>query len=396
VILRFALLLSLMVLVAYWVTVRQAVIQLKTIDPITAEQERTLAKQGFPKVSVIVPAFNEEDNIESCVRSILESSHLSYPYLDVIVIDDQSTDRTWAILQRLKEDSADSRLNIYEGLPRPIGQQWTGKNWACYQGAQRAEGAFFFFIDADVRLKPGAIAAVVQTAYAEKIDLLTCIPTIFCGSLIEYLVQPLIFINLLITFNSDIVKDPNTKITYALGPFLVFNSATYQKIGGHEAVARDVAEDVAFARLIKQNGFKLQHALGPKLASLRMYRNLSTLWEGWTKVLYVGAHRSIIAMGLLVFAMITAYIFPWVGLAIALSHLVQTGALIAWVEVGLAGIAVTVQYAVRAVGSSALGTLSRYWWLQSLGGLLIAVMAIVSIIKAETGWGWTWRGRSLK
>lgn len=120
------------------------------------------------------------------------------------------------------------------------------------------------FIDADVRLKPNASSAVIQTALDQQLDFLTCVPTISCGSLIEWLVQPLMFINLLVTFNAEVVKDPKTNTTYALGPFLLFRASTYCAIGGHKAVA----EDVAFPRRIKHNGFKSLQFLGANLASL--------------------------------------------------------------------------------------------------------------------------------
>ena len=390
------LLISLMTLLGYLKALSQAVVQLPRINSSEMPDQLVLPKFKAPTVSVIIPAFNEAENIEACVRSVLKSSQLSVEFLEVWVVDDQSTDDTLVILNTLQQKLADPRLKVLCGLQRPEAQIWTGKNWACYQAAQKATGEFLLFIDADVRLKPGAIAAVVQAAIADQIDLLTCIPAVVCGSLLEWLVQPLIFINVLVAFNSKLVKNPNTKTTYALGPFLLFRSSTYRAIGGHQAIADEIAEDVAFARKIKQGGFKLKHVLGSNLATLRMYRTSAALWEGWTKVLYVGAQRSLGAMGLLAFVMLAIYCVPWLGLILVLHHLFTAGTPLDGVELGLAGLAIWLQYKVRSIGSAALGTSTQYWWLQSFGGLLIAVMAIVSVIKAETGWGWTWRGRSLR
>ena len=390
------LLISLMTLLGYLKALSQAVVQLPRINSSEMPDQLVLPKLKTPTVSVIIPAFNEAENIEACVRSVLNSSQLSVEFLEVWVVDDQSTDDTLVILNTLQQNLADPRLKVLCGLQRPEAQIWTGKNWACYQAAQKATGEFLLFIDADVCLKPGAIAAVVQAAIAEQIDLLTCIPAVVCGSLLEWLVQPLIFINVLVAFNSKLVKNPNTKTTYALGPFLLFRNSTYRAIGGHQAIAGEIAEDVAFARKIKHGGFKLKHVLGPNLATLRMYRTSAALWEGWTKVLYVGAQRSLSAMGLLAFVMLAIYCVPWLGLILTLHQLFTAGTPLYGVELGLAGLAIWLQYKVRSIGSAALGTSTQYWWLQSFGGLLIAVMAIVSVIKAETGWGWTWRGRSLR
>ena len=390
------LLTSLVTLLGYLLALCRAVIQLPKIKLSELTDSLILSRDKIPAISVIIPAFNEVENIEACVGSVLKSSQISADFLEVWVVDDQSTDNTLALLNNLQQKLTDPRFKILCGLPRPNDQLWTGKNWACYQAAQRATGDFLLFIDADVRLKPGAIAAVVETAVANQIDLLTCIPAVVCGSLSEWLVQPLIFINVLVAFNSKLVKNPNSKTTYALGPFLLFRSSTYRTIGEHQAIAAEVAEDVAFARKIKHGGFNLQHILGINLATLRMYRSSAALWEGWTKVLYVGAQRSLVAMVLLAFVMLVIYCVPWLGLAVALYQLLNAGKTLSAIEVGLAGFAILLQYKVRSIGAAALGTSVRYWWLQSLGGLLIAVMAIVSIIKAETGWGWTWRGRSLQ
>ncbi len=394
VILLVLLLASVVTSIGYLVSVHQAAKQLPRIDLSEIFDNNDPAVQS-PTVSVIIPAYNEEDNIAECVKSILTSTQLSEEHLDVWVVDDQSTDRTLEILQTLQLQLADPRLKILSGLPRPNGQVWTGKNWACQQGADRAKGDFFLFIDADVRLKPKSISAVIQTALDRQLDFLTCVPTIVCGSLIEWLVQPLMFINLIVTFNSEIVKDPTTKTTYALGPFLLFRSSIYRAIGGHQAIADQPAEDVALARNIKHQGFRLQQFLGAELASLRMYQNWTSLWEGWTKVLYIGAQRSVSLMALLVVVMLLIYTIPWISLIIAIFQCLQAFTTLHYLEFGLAVLTILLQYWIRQTGAQALGSSTKYWWLQGIGGLLVAVLAIASIIKTETGWGWTWRGRKL-
>lgn len=384
---------SILASISYLLSVHQATRQLPRVDGLGMKDYSWHGTS--PKISVIIPAYNEEENIQDCVESVLVGTQLPVELFEVWVIDDRSTDRTLEILQALQLQHSDPRLKILSGLPCPETQAWTGKNWACYQGAKCSESDFLLFLDADVRLQPNAVVATVQTAINRELDFITCIPTIVCGSLIEWLVQPLMFINVLVSFNSKVVKDPQTKTAYALGPFLFFRASTYQTVGGHKAVSDYIAEDVAFARKIKQAGFKMQPILGKNLASLRMYRNWHSLWEGWTKVLYVGAQRNVSVMLLLVIAMVQIYGIPWFGLLIALYQLLNAPLLAHWVEATLAGAAILLQYWIRRHGSQALGTSTKYWWLQGIGGLLIAVIAIASIIKTETGWGWTWRGRKL-
>ncbi|MDX2243405.1 MAG: glycosyltransferase family 2 protein [Leptolyngbyaceae cyanobacterium bins.302] len=389
------LLLSLCISISYWLELNRAIKELPQIVPVDQERKTDLFIEQFPKVSIIVPAYNEAENIEACVEAILLNTALPPEKLEVWVVDDQSSDRTLAILHAFQQQSRDPRLQVISGIPKPEDRVWLGKNWACQQAASKATGDYFIFIDADVRVKPGAITAIVQTAVTRQLDFITCIPQVVSGSLAEWLVQPLMYINVLVSFNSAVVKNPKTKTAYALGPFLLFHAAAYQQLGTHATVSQEVAEDVAFARKVKQQGFSACSILAPNLLSLRMYQTWQALWEGWTKVLYVGAHRSVSMMLLLVFVMLLVYTIPWIGLGLAFVQIVYIPGGLGWAKIGLAAVTILLQYGIRAQGSRALGTQPRYWWLQGVGGCLIASLAIVSIIKAETGWGWTWRGRSL-
>jgi glycosyltransferase involved in cell wall biosynthesis len=390
--------LALIGLVSYRAKLKQAVTDICQLSPgKEVFFDHYSSSLRLPSISIIVPAYNEVDNIQNCIVAILNSTSLSNEKLEVWVVDDQSTDETLIILQTLQQDLKDPRLKLISGLPRPEKQVWTGKNWACAQAAECARGDFLLFIDADVRLKPGAIEAATQTAIAENIDLLNCLPAIVCGSLVEWLVQPLMFINLLISLNDKVVKDPKTDTAYAAGPFMLFRCSAYEAIGGHQAVSSQVAEDVALARLIKRNGLKLGYRLGAKIATLRMYRSWATLWEGWTKVLYVGAQRNLLMMILLAMAMLIIYSIPWLGLILIVGKSLTTGlATIDLLSIGITLIAIILQYKLRTLAEKAFHSPPKYWWLHGFGGLLVAIMAIVSVIKTETGWGWTWRGRSLK
>lgn len=351
----------------------------------------------LPTISVIVPAYNEADNIQDCVTSILNSTSLLAENIEVWIVDDCSTDETLIIVQTLQQSLKDPRLKLIPGLPRPEGQVWIGKNWACAQAAKCAGGEFLLFIDADVRLKPGAIEAALQVALLEHVDLLNCIPALVCDCLAEWLVQPLIFINLLISLNDKIVKDPEKETAFAAGSFMLFRGSAYEEIGGHQAVASHVAEDVALARLIKHSKLKLGYRLGANIATLRMYRSWEALWEGWTKVLYVGAQRNLLIMLYLAMLMLIIYSIPWLGLIIILEKSLAIGLeAIDLFTIEIALIAIILQYKLRTLIANALHCPPKYWWLHSLGGLLVAVMAIASVIKTETGWGWTWRGRALR
>jgi cellulose synthase/poly-beta-1,6-N-acetylglucosamine synthase-like glycosyltransferase len=351
----------------------------------------------LPFISVLIPAYNEAENIEACVQSVLESTSLSADRLEVWVIDDQSTDGTAAIVQLLQKSRNDPRLKLLNGKSRPVNEIWMGKNWACVQGVEQAAGAFLLFMDADVRLKSGTIEAAVQTAEQEQIDLLTCGPAIVCGCLAEWLVQPLMFSTILIGFSAEQVNDPTTETAFAAGPFMLFRRSAYESIGGHRAVADQVVEDVELAKRVKRSGLKLQLRSGIQLISLRMYRSWAALWEGWTKNLFLASNRNFLSS--LLFAALMPLIFtvPWLVLLSILMKAIwiplQTDERIAIV---LASIAISIHFLIRKLIAH-FGSLStQYWWLSGVGGILISAITLASIIKTETGWGWTWRGRSLK
>ncbi len=243
----------------------------------------------------------------------------------------------------------------------------------------------------------------MQTAQAQSVDLLNCVPALVCGSLVEWLVQPLIFMNLLMSFDSAAVKDPQNATAFAAGPFMLFRRTAYEAVGGHRAVADQIAEDVALARRIKHHGLRLGYYLGANIASLRMYRTWSTLWEGWTKVLYVGAQRNALLMVLLAAMMMTLFCIPGFSFAIFVFQILinSWGSGTGWVGVNLGCVAIALlcvgwHYRLRIQIAQALNSSPKYWWLQSVGGGMVAALAIASVIKTETGWGWTWRGRSLK
>jgi hypothetical protein len=371
-------------------------------------QDLSQFAESFPKISVIVPAYNEAENIRDCAIAILDSTQLPAANLQVLIVDDRSTDDTLAIAQTLEQQCRDPRLKILAGQPRPADRYWAGKNWACAQAVRAATGDFLLFIDADVRLKKGAIETAIATINNEKIDLLTCMPALVCECFAEWLVQPLMFNHLAVCFDFTAVNDPKSDAAFAAGPFMLFRRSAYEKIGGHAAVAGEIVEDVELARRIKKAGLKLGLYAGSNLASVQMYRSWIALWEGWTKNLYLGANRSWGLMVYMAAIMFFLYPMPWLGLFAILQNLSSSFFLLSssffplpssfflLPSSFLALIVIWHQYELRRLGAEISDCPPKYWWLGSLGGTLVGAIAIGSAIKTETGWGWTWRGRALK
>lgn len=349
------------------------------------------------KISVIIPAYNEADNIAACIMAVLESSSGSADWLEVWVVDDQSTDNTLAIAQSLQVTLADPRLQVMAGKPRPTDEIWVGKNWACVQAVQQASGDFLLFLDADVRLKPGAISTALEFVQRSQIDLLTCWPTLICGCLAEWLAQPLIAGILAAGLDFAQINDPQSETVFAVGPFMLFRRTAYEQIGGHQAVGNQVVEDVELARLIKQKGLTLHCGLGHELGTLQMYPTGAALWEGWTKNWYLGSQRKLgltLQTALLIFWICT---LPWLA---AIGLLIK-GSLTGFtpldgIAIALALANILLQYPIRRAIAQLSAIPPRYWWLTGMGGAFVTAIILGSIIKTETGWGWTWRGRPLK
>jgi cellulose synthase/poly-beta-1,6-N-acetylglucosamine synthase-like glycosyltransferase len=350
-----------------------------------------------PTVAVIVPAYNEAETIADCVTAVLQSSDLPAAQLTVWVVDDQSTDATLTIVQTLQKAQSDPRLRVLTGQPRPTDQVWVGKNWACTQAAEQIESDFLLFLDADVTLRPGAIAAAVAKAAAEQIDLLTIWPTITCGCLGEWLAQPIIASLFAVGFEFAEINDPQAAAAFAVGPFMLFRRSAYAKIGGHRAMASEVVEDVELARRIKEQGFKLWYGLGPELAAVRMYRSLGALWEGWTKNWYLGSRRNLRRTLYTSWVVFLVFLIPWLDFAIAAIALALSPlSWLHWGAIAFAGGVLAYQLNIRRLSQQFSQIPTRYWWLTGIGALIVTAIPIASIIKTETGWGWTWRGRPLK
>ena len=352
-------------------------------------------RQRIPRTSVIIPAYNEQENIVDCAVSVLGSTNLSAASLEVWIVDDQSTDNTLQLAKQLQQ--TDLRLKVLAGAARPVDRTWTGKNWACAQGVEQATGDFLLFIDADVRLQPGAIETVVQAAEREEVDLLTCSPIVLCKCFAEWLAQPLIISMLISSLDLSAVNDPNSKAAFGIGPFMFFKRSAYEQIGGHQAVAAQVLEDSELARRIKSYGLNLKVVSAPRLSSLRMYRSMLSLWEGWTKNISLLAQRNFLRILALALQMLLGYTVPWLTLILLLSTLLfkpLTG--VEFVILGLNLGVICLQYESYRLGRQAYENSTRYWWLGSLGGVFVAMIALASFVKTETGWGWTWRGRALR
>ena len=269
-----------------------------------------------PTVSSIVPARNEEATIAAAVESLAAQPNIK----EIIVIDDQSTDATATQLKQLS--SRYPQLRVLETRQLPGG--WVGKNYAASLGAAQATGDWLLFTDADGVHLPGSTAHALADAAENGAGLVSYSPEQETRVWWEKALIPFVYTRLSHKYSYAEVNHPDSPAAAASGQYLLIRREDYERIGGHAAVAGEVLEDVALARLAKQAGVRLHFSSGYGIIRVRMYRTFGAMWQGWTKNLYPlmggmagGAPR---AVGRELFRVV-----PWIPLLVlplALLHLI--------------------------------------------------------------------------
>ena len=235
------------------------------------------------RVSILLPARNEAHRIEPTIRSLLAQKGLAD--VEILVLDDGSTDGTGELVERLA--NGDPRVRLIRGDDNPPPMGWIGKPWACHRLAQRASGSVLAFVDADVTFDPWAIASAVWLLRSRGVDLVSPWPRQLAGSGPERITQPLVNWAWLTLLPVRLVDShPHPLWSAANGQFLVFDAQAYRSSGGHAAVSGAVIEDFALMRSIKRSGFRATPAIGSDLAECRMYTNFGEIVDGFGKSMW--------------------------------------------------------------------------------------------------------------
>lgn len=229
-----------------------------------------------PKVSVIVPARNEARGIEAAVRSHLAQA---YSNLEVVVVDDRSSDGTAAILERLAAE--DPRLIVVRGAEPPPG--WLGKPHALFQGAEKARGELFLLADADVLYAPEAVAEAVALLEAERLDLVALLPKVEMRGFWENVLMPYLagsyFFGPGFLFNSDRQR----RFAVGGGAGMLVRASAYRKAGDHRALRTSMIDDLHLAIRVRRSGGRCRMVAADDRVRLRMYRGLREIVDGFTK-----------------------------------------------------------------------------------------------------------------
>lgn len=244
----------------------------------------------WPRVSVVVPARNEEQGVRAAVESLLRQD---YPALELIVVNDRSTDRTGAILASLAEEHP-ARLRVVTVTELPAG--WLGKNHALWLGATQSSGAWLLFTDADVVFDPTCLRRAVAYAEAQRLDHVTMSPRLLArGYWLNAFVN--FFLYAFTVFaRPDLANDPRSQVGIGVGAFNLIRRSAYARIGTHQAISLRPDDDLKLGKRVKLAGLRQRVLNGADVLSVRWYATLGEAIRGLEKNSFAGVEYRVSAV----------------------------------------------------------------------------------------------------
>ncbi len=264
---------------------------------------------SWPHVTIVVPARNERRNIRRCAITLLAQD---YPSFDVVVVDDNSTDGTGAILAELRHGPHGEKLAVVNAGELPPG--WAGKHHAMAAGAAIARGEWLLFTDADTAHRPGALRFAMREALRRDADLASLLPALEMIDWSNHTLMPLVIMGLITLYPPDRVANPATSTAIANGQYLLIRRATYDAVGGYagDALRASVMDDRDMATLAKRQGGRIALLDGSDQVSVLMYRTFAEAWRGWGKNAYAGSKGGLPLFALMAIALPLGTVLPFV------------------------------------------------------------------------------------
>lgn len=263
---------------------------LRRLDILTPDSPRLdPARDDLPHVTALIPAKDEQETLDECLRSVRAQE---YPSLEIVVVDDRSTDDTALIAQRHAEEDPRVRLISIEELP----PGWTGKTHALHYAVGETAGDWLWFLDADTRHHPRQLSVLMRYARDNRAALASVLPAQRCESFWEMVVQPLAGIVLMRSFQPILVNLDWFPLAFANGQSILVERTAYEAAGGHYAVRDRFVEDIYLAKNVKATGRPIRVAITPELSTVRMYTSLEQGIRGWSRILYDAVGRRVLPL----------------------------------------------------------------------------------------------------
>ena len=352
------------------------------------DDESDIPLENPPLVSVIVPARNEAHNIARCVTSILSTT---YPNLELIVVDDSSTDGTAQIAREAAQ--RDPRARFITSPPLPEG--WFGKQWACATGAKVAHGSVLQFTDADTVHGADLVTRSMNAMRRTRAQLFSVAGRQELGGFWEKVIQPQIFMILSMRYGGteSITQSTNVRDKIANGQCIFVTHDSYNAIGGHASVRTSVAEDLMLAQRFFAARKRVVIVLGVNQLSTRMYASLREIISGWRKNVFAGGLDSVPfgKVGRTLFPLFLLMpplmeLLPPLALALAATGLATSGTLLLWAAIS--GTATLVWWIVAYV---TIRENPLYALAYPLGALVLLWIFLTAVIRGRRV---RWKGRT--
>jgi chlorobactene glucosyltransferase len=238
--------------------------------------EEAKEEGAWPFVSIIISARNEEEKISRCISSLLDQK---YSNIEILIVDDNSTDLTWEIAREFEKK--DERVHAIKAGTKPAG--WVGKSWPCQIGAERSRGEILLFVDADSVFHSLAVKYSIKYLRDSGVDILSISPSVNLSGVWAKATLPLVSAGINLLYPMEKVNDQKSARAYVFGTFILTRKQIYETIGGHRAIRDRIVEDAALAELAKSKGYKLRVMIGDGL--------ISTDWESEFQNIYHGMER---------------------------------------------------------------------------------------------------------
>ncbi len=341
--------------------------------PTLPAQTRT--GSNVPLVSIILPVRNQAGTVSDCVSSLVG---LEYSNKEIIVVDGGSTDGTQELVQKFAHE-----ITLVDEEPLPVG--WVGKNWACQLGYKKSRGELLLFTDGDSVHATDSLARSVDYLQAENADLVTLAPGTILRSFWERLLQPPIFLLIMILVGGKLVNDDHRQNAIGNGQYMLFRREAYDKIGGHYAVRDKIIEDYSLGRL------RLRFVTAPDALGVRMYASLGEIWRGWRKNFYTVSEKHMLARAVTrIFLMFTFLVLPFaiLGYGIVLATATPLNAYL------IAGLFMSALLWLGIVMlDNSIGVSSLYAFMFPLAIIVYILIGIDSTVRGSLGYGFSWKGR---
>ena len=337
----------------------------------------------LPLVSVLIPARNEARNIRDCLASLAAQD---YPHLEILVLDDDSSDATPEMVQEVT--ARHGHIRLLHGQPLP--PDWHGKAWACHQLSQEARGEWLLFVDADTRHRPNCISAAMAVACSHSLDLLSLLPDLALRTFgLRVIMSVIPFVFVACVPHAAFTKTRWPILAAALGPFMLFRREVYHRIGGHEAVRRDIVDDVFIARWIKRVGGRAALAEGVSALRVEFYRDFAEAWHGLSKSAFPTFNYSLTGMILVLTASAVVLLGPYVFIYGA-----WRSGWIDWPHFGLPLTQVLLTCLAMGLIDGRFLVPRRYALLAGLTVLTAILFCMDSVACSLFGIGTVWKGRT--